>query len=455
MENIIIKLPISADEAVASNTKTKSKTLGDVELKYASLDDFEIFVKFLDNAKDDKDFAIQMLHHQLVTPELTLTEFSKISEEDLKKLANDFVKNDHSLSKYFKETTEVGFYAKFRNAIKEYNDREIRPLRASIKTGLASTLNIFQDFEDKYKKYIGQSSYITESISGISAAGKAFEESQLGVVKSLKPILENYRLTGTVLSEILGPQIDSWEKNVKFFATTLDNYASFFQNWDKRKQITDTMLAKLLKRYKWFIIPSMPYSFVLKVLKIGTKKGNQRKALNRLFIDFFTSNNFSRLQSLVDGWSKNIIFEPRMRILGNCISTLKTSRKGTNPSDLILPALIAQIDGIQQEFMKREGLFFDPNKRKWKDPKGDKIDWKKWFKDQTLDDRLDDLANDIFLNILFQKALPGKPLATPFTFNRHKILHGESLKYGRIDNTIRAFLILDFLATLSNRKLKK
>ena len=62
-----------------------------------------------------------------------------------------------------------------------------------------------------------------------------------------------------------------------------------------------------------------------------------------------------------------------------------------------------------------------------------------------------DLANEIFLNILFQIAYPGKPLKTPFTFNRHKIIHGEYLKYGRIDNTIRAFLILDFLATLSNK----
>lgn len=451
----IIRLPISANEAVASNTKTETKTSGRVEFKYVSLDDLESIVKFLNKAKDDKSFVIEVLHHQLVAPKLTLAEFTKIPEKDLKKLANDFAKNQRSLFKYRQESAEAEFYSNFRNAIKEYDDREVKPLRANLLADFASTKNVFQNFENKYKNIIDHSSYLRESISAITAAAKAAEESHLRAAQSLKPILEHYQLRGTLLFDFLVPQINSWERNARFYTAMLDSYASFFQNLDKRRQITDTMVAKLLKKYKWFLVPSMPYSFVLKVLKVGTRSGNQRKTINRLFIDFFTSNNFSRLRSLVDGWGKNPIFKPRMRIFNNCISVLEKSRKGTNPSDLILPTLIAQIDGIQNEFMKRDGLYFDCKKWKWIDPKGEKIHWKKWFKDQTLDDGLDALANDIFLNILFQNALPGKPLATPFTFNRHKILHGESLKYGRIDNTIRAFLILDFLAILSDRKLKK
>jgi len=89
--------------------------------------------------------------------------------------------------------------------------------------------------------------------------------------------------------------------------------------------------------------------------------------------------------------------------------------------------------------MNRNGLSFRTE---------DKV-WKGWFKGLTPNQKLLDLANDIFLNILFQRAQPGQPLETPFTFSRHKIMHGEYLRYGRIDNTIRAFLILDFLATLS------
>ena len=67
-------------------------------------------------------------------------------------------------------------------------------------------------------------------------------------------------------------------------------------------------------------------------------------------------------------------------------------------------------------------------------------------KPKVLTTQLDDLANDIFLNILFQRSQKGKPLATPFSFNRHKIIHGESIKYGRKDYLIRAFMVLDLLA---------
>lgn len=59
-----------------------------------------------------------------------------------------------------------------------------------------------------------------------------------------------------------------------------------------------------------------------------------------------------------------------------------------------------------------------------------------------------ELTNYIFFEVLFQSAYHDQPLGNPYTFSRHKIMHGEFLTYGRKDNVIRAFLILDFLAAL-------
>ena len=185
----------------------------------------------------------------------------------------------------------------------------------------------------------------------------------------------------------------------------------------------------------------MPLTFIFEVVEIGRRKGNQRKTINRLFIDYFSSNNFENLEKLVDGWETNEIFKSRMKIFRDCISVMRNAKGKYNPSTIVLPTLIAQIDGIRIEFMNRNGLSFWTKDRVWKG----------WFKGQTPNQKLLDLANDIFLNILFQKSQPGRPLETPFTFNRHKIMHGEYLRYGRIDHTIRAFMISDFLATLSNR----
>ena len=103
--------------------------------------------------------------------------------------------------------------------------------------------------------------------------------------------------------------------------------------------------------------------------------------------------------------------------------------------------------------MKKNELYFDHKSRNWKDKNTEKgTNWKTFFENQTSEDDPLDLANKIMLNILFQKSLKGLPLEKPFTFNRHKILHGEELRYGRKDNTIRAFLILDFLAVLMKQK---
>jgi len=453
MENVI-KVPISAGEVIASNTKTKSKTLGDVELKYVSFGDSETLVRFLDKAGDEKDFALQVLHHQLITPKLTLIDFSKIPSEELIKLARAFVKKEQYLFQYFKETTDKEFLTNFKRAIQEYYLTKVKPLKATFIPNILSTKNIFQNFENKYKNIIGQSSYITESISGINSAAKAFKELQLNVSQAMKPLIEQYQLNSSFLSKILTPQITGWQNWVNSQKILFNSHKNLWQNFKKQYDISEHEAIKILKKYKWFITPSIPINFIFIVVKEGRKRGNQRRAINKLFIDYFTRQNFANLKSVVLGWGSKTIFKPRMRIFKNCISVLQMPRKGVNLSDVILPTLIAQIDGIQKEFMKQKGLSFDPKKWEWKDTKGNVVKWKEWFKEQTSNDKLDELTNDIFLNILFQKAVPGQPLAIPFTFNRHKILHGESLKYGRIDNTIRAFLILDFLATLSKRKSK-
>jgi hypothetical protein len=186
--------------------------------------------------------------------------------------------------------------------------------------------------------------------------------------------------------------------------------------------------------------------FAYKVVRIGRRPGNQRQAVNKLFIDHFSERNFRRLGGLVEGWKDNDILKPRLKILRDCVSPLKRSAPRSNPSNVILPALIAQIDGITVDFMKSKG--FSLRRGKWKDANGNPIDRNTWFNGQVPSNRMEALAARLLVTILFQNAWHGVPLKIPSTFSRHKIMHGESMKYGRMENTIRAFLIIDFLASL-------
>jgi len=60
-----------------------------------------------------------------------------------------------------------------------------------------------------------------------------------------------------------------------------------------------------------------------------------------------------------------------MKILKDCVHGLRNARRGCNSSNFVLPALIAQIDGIQQEYMEKHGCVKEGG---WKDASGKEID---------------------------------------------------------------------------------
>lgn len=209
---------------------------------------------------------------------------------------------------------------------------------------------------------------------------------------------------------------------------------------EERKEI-----VYILRKYKWLVPRSMPTSLFLEIVKTAKLKGNHRAKINKLFIEYFSYKNFETLLNLVEKWRANPLFRHRMKIFHDCVAVLRDTPRNFNPSNVILPTLITQVDGILSDFARQFGI---RTKRK------DKRKWDEDFRNISNYDKDDEslgLGNDVLLDILFQTAYPEQLLKTPFSFNRHKILHGEFTKYGRLDNTLRAFLILDFLHLASTK----
>jgi len=419
------------------NYKSKSKLFGEMELKRISIGDLQSFIKLLDKVKDDREFTVKVLHHQIILPKISVFEFSRIPDSELIKIAKDFVRHEQNIFKYFKETTEEEFFTNFKEAIITYHRKLSMDLQANLEPMIESTKQIFENFNKQYTDFLTSTTYFAESIKGISKITEQIRKQHSQILESLKPVVEQYQSIAWILSETLIPQINFWQRWVEQNRAIFNSYKTFWHAFQEKYKIAKEKAIQVLRKYKWFVSPSMPLSFVFEIVKVGRRNGNQRGAINRLFIEYFTSNNFENLEILVNSWKTNSLFKPRMKIFRDCIAVMKNANNKYNPSNIVLPVLIAQIDGIRIEFMDRNGLSFWNKK------------WKEWFKGQTQGQELLDLANDIFINILFQNSQPGKPLKTPFTFNRHKIMHGEILRYGRIDNVIRAFLILDFLATIT------
>lgn len=389
--------------------------------------------KLLDEIKDNKVFVSKVLYNQLISPKISYIEFSKIPDDELIEIAEDFIQYENL--QVSKGITKSDFFGNFRNVFKTYNITFLKKM-------LESSGRLLENFNKKYANFINQNTYIPELTKTISNISKHWEKFQLSIDESLKPAIDQILLSSSIISKNLEPLINFWQNWIEQNKWLFDSFRILWSKFQKQYKISEQEAIQILRKYKWIITPSLPLTFIYEVVKIGKKEGNQRKEINRLFIEYFSSKNFENLENLVNSWEIIEIFKPRMKIFRDCVAVMKNAKSKYNPSNIVLPTLIAQIDGIRIEFMNQNGLSFQtPNKV-----------WKEWFKNLTSDQKLLDLANEIFLNILFQESHPGKPLKIPFMLNRHKIMHGEYIRYGKITHTIRAFLILDFLAIISKRK---
>lgn len=255
----------------------------------------------------------------------------------------------------------------------------------------------------------------------------------------IRPISEMSKEVSHKLSESMKPIFTSLQKLSTELGRAFKQYG-----------INECVAMKLLKKYKLFLSPSMDVRLVSDFARIGGKSGNHRVEINRLLVWYFTGNNCAELAGLMNSWEGNELFRPRTRILRDCLMALRDVRKDYNPSNVVLPALIAQIDGIRQCYLEKKGYSYKRVKTKngkwryeWLDSNGQIEGWKDVYKLTAAGDKYMAAACEVFLKFLFGHSERGKPAI--ITFNRHKIMHGENTRYGRIDNTIRAFLILDFL----------
>lgn len=438
-----------------NNTRTQLQSLGTVELKYISLNDTIEFVKLLQKELADKDFVAQILYHQLVKPEIDLTDFQKLSDQDLEELARAFIKNEAYTFQYFQESGD--FFKDFKKALALGHEKHVEELAKILQPIIKSAQEGLSAFNKNYAPVIQQTiagtSYIRESLQQLARIASQIGDAQRRIIESMKPVIEQYQSAAKIIVESLSPQIDIWQRWAEQNKGIFHKFSEYWAEFQRRYKVAERKAVKVLKKYKWFITPSFPITFIFEVMKLDKEKGRHDKAVNRLFIEYFEAEDWRNLIIMVNGWKTNSLLKKRHKILTDCVNTVRVaSKKGINEANTVLPTLITQIDGALTDYLNSKGLQWDSDYDDWIDAgtgKVKKIGRKTQFKNakpKALTTPLDDLANDIFLNILFQRSQKGKPLATPFNFNRHKIIHGESVKYGRKDYLIRAFMVLDFLA---------
>ena len=437
-----------------NNTRTQLQSLGAVELRYISLNDSIEFARLLQEESFDKNFVAHILYHQLVKPEIAFANFQKLSDKDLEELARAFIKSEGSTLQYFQETGD--FFKDFRRAFAIGREKHAEELAKTLEPIIKSAQEALSSFNKNYAPVIQQTiagtSYIREALQQLASMSNQIGDTQRRIIESMKPVIEKYQAMAKIVAESLRPQIDIWQRWAEQNKAVFDSFSGYWIEFQRQYKVAEPKAVKVLQKYKWFITPSFPISFIFEVMKLDQTKGRHDKAVNSLFIEYYKAEDWQNLGIMVSGWKENPLLRNRYKILMDCVQVIKMATKtGINEANVVLPTLITQIDGVLTDYLNSKGLQWDSDYDDWVDTKTGKVrkvGRKTQFKNakpKVLTTPLDDLAIDIFLNILFQRSQKGKPLATPFNFNRHKIIHGENVKYGRKDYLIRAFMVLDLL----------
>ncbi len=423
---------------------------GVYKLKFISTKDAQFIFKLLYREDDAETFTKLMLHNQLIEPDISYEDFEVISDDEIKALAREFIKDEYKLAEYFKETTEAEFFKNFRKAVKDY--------LFGITEAISESMKNISSFVNNYAFSIRPIDIAALTpppinLTPLIQLGKVPQINYSEIISrpaidftSIYGALNQLQSTAINLSQIIAPQIDLWTDWVRKNSLMFNDFVEHWKEFEEKFEIQQGVAKNCLKKYRWFMTPSLPVDFIYSAIQICKNGGNQRRVVNHLFIRYFTSNDYEELIKLVEDWKSNKLFKRRMKILRDCVNTLRETSPKVNASNLVIPTLISQIDGIQKEFMKSKGIVFK-KKGGLKGADGHGVKWRDWYENLIDEGEFLDSANDIFLNILFQDTDDQK-LKTPYTFSRHKIMHGEQIRYGRKDNVIRAFLILDFLASL-------
>ncbi len=278
----------------------------------------------------------------------------------------------------------------------------------------------------------------------------------LEIGESVKKALQNIYaplLTIKTISERISDNNKAMFQNIRNLSAQIErvskelsvNMQPLFEMLQKVQEeynIAEKDAVRCMEKYKWFISPNMPPSLIYEVYKLSFKKGNQLKAVNLLFEEYLFANNFQGLDDLVEDWNGRLDSR-RYKIIKDVFFVIKRADKNINITNVVLPALIVQAEGILKDRI---------NFWTWNNKKNGYREIKeayKSFKSNILRKELQDLGDRIILDYLFQNSYVGIPLQNPFQFNRHKILHGEARNYGKKNYLVRIIMVIDYLIGLS------
>lgn len=260
----------------------------------------------------------------------------------------------------------------------------------------------------------------SDAISNTVATFLAFEKltNPLHQISKFNDYISTIKIPDLYIPKIsrIAETINSFQNNIKKICTSMDEISSILAEYNYLLPLT---------------LPFGVYSDLLEYLNNTKESANREKEMDNLLLKLFSYKKWEMASEIVSKLNNNDkINTKRIVILKDCIKVLKRNSRKT-AANTILPVLIAQIDGIWVDILGSK----------------DKDKLKNTIKNMK-NDKYANPARELLVDILFQYTRTAIPVKSDFC--RNKILHGEEVEYGSINNVIRAFLIIEFLDSIKN-----
>lgn len=419
-ESIEVKSIEEFIELVNRSIVIKNITLGTLELRPIFDDDLNYLLKNINEGLDGESLCKGFIINQLNSPKISIENLNDLNQPEIKNILERYLKCNN-MDEYFNFSDNT-VYDDFKDGVIAYRehivklfennyDKMVDSIRNSLNSlkiygGLedyilntqiasmqlmANNLGVSQVVENlKHMADITSpinpfnNSAISQAMTAVDTAKKMVNsvvepnmvaisqtlssmDAMSEIIKDLDSIFNNSAISqAAMILNAIQPQISFWNdwlNNNRQIFKFYEDSNSFWKNVRERYNISKKKALTCIKKYNWFISPSMDPSIVHNIVSICKSDSKSKWGdINHVFYDYFLENDCENLDLFVDNWSSNPIFEGRMKIIRDCVEIIKNHPKNVNSSNLVVPVLIYQIDGIQMEFMNQRGLKVDKKK---------------------------------------------------------------------------------------------
>ena len=247
-------------------------------------------------------------------------------------------------------------------------------------------------------------------------------------------------LPSTVLSKL------SVSLNSNLYKALQPLVDQFNENLTRYEEISEE-ISEPLKNSGFWIPPCVSENFILNLRELCVSENNSPNNIRNYFISKFHDNDFNLLRWAVNSWSDNKFFYDRMSIIENAL-------KAHISEDYVLsiPTLLPAIEGVLNEIAgirRGNSKISELAKEIFSD------DYYEGMRAASKDIIIEfisgsefygSIPNEFFTLEEFPRWVKKNGYTETQILNRHAILHGIHINYASVENSLRAFLLLDALS---------